>query len=95
MTLTKVEGQEGERYRLEVTKSNSRKSEPLGASQQEGRWDFDKNPPAFPPARKAICPRACRRGTSRRPVRTRSRGAGRNYHPQRPRSVWCWAREIG
>ncbi len=46
MTLVKVEVDGGEeRYRLEVSKSNSKAPDALGASQQDGRWDFDANPP--------------------------------------------------
>jgi hypothetical protein len=46
VTLAKVETAEGERYRLEVTKSNSRTPDPLGATQRDARWDFDEHPPA-------------------------------------------------
>src|SRR3712207_9384311 len=45
MKLTKVETEEGERYRLEVTKTNSKTPDPLGATQKDDRWDFDANPP--------------------------------------------------
>src|SRR5207249_3862401 len=33
------------RYRLEVTKSNSKRPDALGAAQRDTGWDFDDNPP--------------------------------------------------
>jgi hypothetical protein len=43
--LTKVGDDDGARYRLEVTKSNSKKPEPLGASQFDDGWRFNGDPP--------------------------------------------------
>jgi hypothetical protein len=45
ITLAKVDVEGDERYRLEVTKSNSKAPAALGASQRDCRWDFDDIPP--------------------------------------------------
>jgi hypothetical protein len=49
MKLTKVEQEGSERFRLEVTKSNSKRPDALGATQHDGCWDFDDHPPEIDP----------------------------------------------
>jgi hypothetical protein len=49
MKLTKVEQEGSERFRLEVNKTNSKKPDALGATQHDGRWDFDDHPPEIDP----------------------------------------------
>ncbi len=44
--LTKVEQPDSsERYRIEVSKSNSKRPNSLGATQRDDCWEFDDNPP--------------------------------------------------
>ncbi len=46
MKLTKIEQPDGsDRYRLEVSKSNSKHPAPMGATQRDDCWEFDDNPP--------------------------------------------------
>jgi hypothetical protein len=45
LTLAKVETPEGNRYRLEISKTNSNTPPPLGATQHGDRWAFDTSPP--------------------------------------------------
>jgi hypothetical protein len=57
ITLTKVDVEGDERYRLEVSKSNSKSPDALGASQRDSRWDFDHNPPEKEPGPRKSGPR--------------------------------------